>query len=570
MSAALAVALAACSAGPPGPGIDTSRALAHVEALVALGPRPGDSPGSRLAAGYLEGQLQAIGVLVERMPVGRVTTAAIDVLGVYRREARTHETIDPNLVVRFGPASGRALLVMAHYDTVATSPGAIDNAAAAAVVVELARVLAAAPPPVPVVLALTANEEIGLVGAEALAARRADDVAIAIALDLIGGAGELTINGASRWIGRAELAWLAHAADRAGVVVRAPLPHRVVSRTWPQLERSDHGAFTRRGIPAVHLYHRGQDGELIDLAYHRRADVASRVQRRSIDEIGRLLRALTRAAPPVYDGDGVWMPLAINTVVPRWWLLALEAAFAALALGLLVASRTPRARGGLGLIAGAVCYAAAVAAAIAVERVAYGGGGHPAPWLHAPGLAVLAELAVLAGALGIATRIAGRLAAWTGDRRYLAIAVAVPLAIGVAALALDGAELAWIWLVPAAAAALAARLGWLGLVAIAASTLPGVLVLAPDGLREASWNGFWPTGVPLAVWVAALALAPLAALAWWLRRRSTGPLGTFLLPLGCGLAIAAGAWLLARADPPCSPRQFQELHLACEAVTGMR
>ena len=84
---------------------------------------------------------------------------------------------DPNLVVRFGPP-GKALLVMAHYDTVAGSPGAVDNAAAVALLVELARVLREHPPPQPVMLAFTANEEIGLVGAEALAdqARRRDRV----------------------------------------------------------------------------------------------------------------------------------------------------------------------------------------------------------------------------------------------------------------------------------------------------------------------------------------------------------------------------------------------------------
>ena len=40
-------------------------------------------------------------------------------------------------------------------------------------------------------LAFTADEERGLVGAEALAERRGDEVEFAIALDLIGGSGPL-------------------------------------------------------------------------------------------------------------------------------------------------------------------------------------------------------------------------------------------------------------------------------------------------------------------------------------------------------------------------------------------
>ncbi|HEU4728688.1 MAG TPA: M28 family metallopeptidase [Kofleriaceae bacterium] len=562
--------LAACSAGPPGPGVDVDRALGHVAALTALGPHPGDSPGAQRAARYIEGELAAIGLRVERMPVGTVTIPAIDLLGTHQRSARTRVTTDPDLIVRLGPATGRAVLVMAHYDTVPASPGAVDNSAAVAVTLELARVLAAAPPPAPVMLAFTANEEIGLVGAEALAAQRAGEVAFAIALDLIGGSGELTLNGASRLIGRAELGWLARAADRAGVVVRAPLPHRVISRAWPQAERSDHGPFTRRGTPAVHFYHRGQDGERIDLAYHSARDTAARVDRRSVDEIGRLLRAITEGPPPPpHDGDGFWPPVAVNLVVPRALLVGLDLALAALALGVLATLRTPRARGGVGLGAGAACFLAAGAATALVERLA--AGDHAAPWLHAPGAAVVAELALLLGSFGLLTRLARRFAPWVGAVRYLAVAIALPLAVGLGCLFVGAAELAWIWLVPAAACAIAPRLGRFGGAAIAAALLPGVLVLAPDQLREAAWNGFLPTAIPLAAWIAGVALAPLATLAWWVRRSPPpGPLGTFVLPVGCGLAIILGIVATLGTRLPCTSRQFHDFSLACEVMRPVR
>ena len=564
----------ACSAGAPGPGIDTGRAMAHVDALVALGPHPGDSAQAQRAAAYIEAQLRSIGAGVERVPVGSVQLPAIDVLGVRHRAARTRETTDPNLAVRFGPVTGRALLVMAHYDTVPASPGAVDNAAAVGAVIELARVLAATPPAAPVLLVFTANEESGLVGAEALAVQHGDDVAFAVALDLIGGSGALSLNGASRLIGRAELGWLAAAADRAGVVLRAPLPHRAVSRAWPQAERSDHGPFTRRGIPAVHLDHRGQDGEWIDLAYHSARDTAARVARGSLDEVGRLLCALTAVPRPAHDGDGFWLPIAVNTVVPRWWLVAFELAMASLALGLLTTMRTfrepSRARGDLGVVAAAGCFAIAAAVTAVAERAI--AADHPAPWVHAPGMALVAELAVFAGALGGLIVVARRRAAWAGDRRYLAIAIALPLSAGLGWLVLGAAELAWIWLVPAACAAMAPRLGRFGgLLAIAAGVLPGALVLAPAQLREAAWNGFLPMAVPLAIWIAGFALAPLAGLAWWLRRSpEPGPLGALVLPVGSGLALAAGLGLLARAEPVCSAAQLHALHLACEMAARDR
>jgi xanthine/CO dehydrogenase XdhC/CoxF family maturation factor len=218
-------------------------------------------------------------------------------------------------------------------------------------------------------LAFTADEEGGLVGAEALAQRRTD-IAFAVALDLVGGSGELVLNGASTLIGAAEMQWLADAADRAGMIVRAPLPHRVVSRWWPQAERADHGAFTRRGIRAFHLYNRGNDGEWIDLAYHSAYDSPARLDRTRIDELGRLVVALVAEPPPPHDGDGFWLPLAANTVIPRWTLVAFDVVLVLLALAGLAAIVGPRDRPGAGLVAALGCYAAAIAVATVVERPA--------------------------------------------------------------------------------------------------------------------------------------------------------------------------------------------------------
>src|SRR5205085_10300763 len=118
-----------------------------------LGPRPRDSATSRVAAAYITEQVPG----VERMEVGDVDLPAIEVLGTVHRVAHRTHASDPNLIVRFGPP-GKALLIMAHYDTVEDSPGAIDNAVGVGVLIELAHVLAAAPPAQPVMIAFTANE----------------------------------------------------------------------------------------------------------------------------------------------------------------------------------------------------------------------------------------------------------------------------------------------------------------------------------------------------------------------------------------------------------------------------
>jgi len=561
--------ITACSPTDRGPPLDVDRVLAHVATLTTtIGPRGGDTPQAKQAAEYIETQLPG---QVGRMMVGTIELPAIVVMSATYRQPRRAVTTDPDLVVRFGPRDGKALLVMAHYDTVAASPGAVDNAAAVGVLIELARVLAQTPPSRPVMLVFTANEETGLVGAEALAASLGDEVDFAIALDLIGGSGALSLNGASELIGTAELRWLAEAAGRAGVVLRAPLAHRVVSRWWPQAERSDHGPFTRRGVRAVHLYHRGQDGEWIDLAYHSERDVMSRVDRASVDELGRLLRALAASPIPAHGGDGFWVPLAVNTVVPRWWLVVACCVLAMLAIAMLVTLRSARAAvlGRSGLLAGIGCFVVAVGAAYAVERA--GAADHPAPWLHAPVRAVVAELLVLAGAFGLATRLFARFGPWSGGRRYLVLAVVAPLVTGCALLVIGAAELAWIWLLPAAIAAFAPRLGRAGLLALVPLALPLVLALDPDQLREAAWNGFLPIGLPLAAWIAGLGFPLIAGIGWYLRAHPcSGPLGTFLLPMGCLLAILTGAIAGISVGPACTAAQFHEFHLACESVLGVR
>ncbi|MBW4568206.1 MAG: M28 family peptidase [Tolypothrix carrinoi HA7290-LM1] len=60
-----------------------------------------------------------------------------------------------------------AILVAAHYDTVAISPGADDNASGVAVVLEVARLLGSRPTPRTLQLALFDKEEEGLLGSKA-------------------------------------------------------------------------------------------------------------------------------------------------------------------------------------------------------------------------------------------------------------------------------------------------------------------------------------------------------------------------------------------------------------------
>ncbi|HUS28174.1 MAG TPA: M20/M25/M40 family metallo-hydrolase [Kofleriaceae bacterium] len=551
---------AGCGPGSPGPGIDVDRAMSE-GAEIAFPRHYNGEPGMRVQ-GFIMRTLEAMGVPYEYMPVGTVDVPRIEVMGNVYRERESLRVDDANLVVRFGPP-GKALLVMAHYDSVPGSPGATDNAAAVAIVLELARVLKAEPPQRAVMLVFTAAEEVGLVGAEALAAKLGDEIDFAIALDLIGGDGPLVVNGASMLVGRAELAWLRDGADRAGVELQFPLVHRVVSRWWPQAERSDHGPFTRRGVRAIHFYNRGNDGEWIDLAYHSERDTWPRVHREQVAAVGRLLRALTaddsaHDAVPAYDGDGFVVPV-VHWVIARWVLVAIELALAIVTVLALVRQRRVRSPGA-GLLIGTASFIVAVVLAIIAERLVL---PYRGAWLLSPLRSTLALALVLAGTFGLLTRVVARFTAWTGSLRYRAFASLTCLAIGLAFLAIGAAELAWIWLVPALVIAIAPAA-----VGVVASLVPAILVLHPFQLREAAWNGFLPASLPLAAAIGLLGAPTIAAVAWaWSSRRvRPGPLGTLVLGVGCGLAVSLGILLAGTAKTTCSSVEFGRFGLACERV----
>lgn len=74
-----------------------------------------------------------------------------------------------NVVVRLPGASASAVLISAHYDSVAYSPGASDNGAAVVTVLELLRELVSTADPLPYTLVVVFDdaEESGLLGIHA-------------------------------------------------------------------------------------------------------------------------------------------------------------------------------------------------------------------------------------------------------------------------------------------------------------------------------------------------------------------------------------------------------------------
>lgn len=118
----------------------SERAWAHVQALAALGPRPPGSAASQAANEYLRTRLEALGLEVEEVEIEIARPA--EAAGA---EAATLAL--RHLVARVPGDSPDPVLLLAHYDTSAESPGANDGASGPALLLELARQLVERPLP---------------------------------------------------------------------------------------------------------------------------------------------------------------------------------------------------------------------------------------------------------------------------------------------------------------------------------------------------------------------------------------------------------------------------------------
>lgn len=167
---ALCLLLALRDTTPPAPlGVDApadtfsaARAMEIVRELAAT-PRPRGSEGHARAKDAIVRRLNELGLT----PIVHSSTTR----SVGGEDWATLSTLT-NVFARIeGSADGDELIVlMAHYDSVAPSPGAADDASGVATVLEAARaLLAGAPPERDVLILLTDGEEEGLLGARAFA-----------------------------------------------------------------------------------------------------------------------------------------------------------------------------------------------------------------------------------------------------------------------------------------------------------------------------------------------------------------------------------------------------------------
>ncbi len=163
-TAALVLAAVAAALGhlcPPGhdgtDGFSTAAALAHLQ-VIGREPHPSNTAAHARVRDYLVSTFQKVGLHVD-------THHAVGT------DFRGNEVPLVNIrALLKGQRAGPAVGLAAHYDSVAAGPGAADDGAALASFLEVARLLAAGDPlRNDIVFLLTDGEELGLLGARALA-----------------------------------------------------------------------------------------------------------------------------------------------------------------------------------------------------------------------------------------------------------------------------------------------------------------------------------------------------------------------------------------------------------------
>ncbi|HWN42301.1 MAG TPA: M28 family peptidase [Thermoanaerobaculia bacterium] len=445
-----------------------------------------------------------------------------------------------NVVARQGgPSSGRAVLLMAHYDSVQAGPGVGDDLSGVATVLETARALKAGPPPQrPVILLLTDGEELGLLGAEIFVDRHpwAAEVEAVVNLEARGTSGPSlmfeTIGDDALLVGR-----YAGAAPR-------PITSSLYATIYETLPNdTDLTVFKNRKDRRYH----GLNFAFIRSPshYHTSEDTVDNLSPASLQHHGdnalAAMRALSTGSQSLASGsDAVFFDVLGFGVVrwPKGWTIAI--AILALVLVVLASWRRPGGLAGRGVLFGLLGFLGAVvlAALLAVGLSMLMRGATPGLWVDGPQPEIAAfwllAFAVVVALAAAVSRRAGSAGLWSG--------VWIGWSVLGLALAVVAPGISYLFLVPALIAGIA------GLVfpgKTAASLIPAVVaallwipILLPlyDGLGK-------PALVVIGVLAAALftSLAPLVP--------DSGRLGRRLLPAAALVLALVSAGVAFATDP---------------------
>jgi hypothetical protein len=315
---------------PPAPVADdapptefsSARAMKVVRAISER-PHPMGTSANREVRDYLLAELKSMGLAPE---VQRATGMNLGWGGIIPAGAVE------NVLVRLkGTGGGKAVLLMAHYDTVTSAPGAADNGAGVATVIETVRALrAGAPLKNDVIALLTDGEEVGLLGAGAFIREHpwAKDVGLVLNFEARGNGGPSIMFETSERNG-----WL---IDQFAEASPRPVANSLSYELYRLLPfDTDMRPFKESGLPGLNFaFIEGPNHQ------HNQTDAPEFIDERSVQHHGAQGLALARRfggaeLGAARQGKAVYFDLfgAFLVRYPESWALPLAALVALLCLG---------------------------------------------------------------------------------------------------------------------------------------------------------------------------------------------------------------------------------------------
>ena len=267
---------AALSATAPANQFSAARAASHLP-VIAARPHPLGSIEHKTVQDYLVSQLSAAGV----EPQIQQTTIALG-----KGPPLVMSTVQNVLGrLRGSTSGGKAVLLVAHYDSMVNSFGATDNGSSVVALLETLRALKSGPPlKNDVIFLFTDGEELGLLGAKAFVAEHpwAEDVGLLLNFDARGNTGPIMMFEATEGNG-----WLIRELAQA---TPFPVTHSLSYELYRLLPNdTDLGVFKRVGMPGLNF------ANIDGIArYHAPLDNLQGIDQNSLQHRGSYALALAR------------------------------------------------------------------------------------------------------------------------------------------------------------------------------------------------------------------------------------------------------------------------------------
>jgi len=306
------VALPAPPAAPDGQGFDANRAAARLARILGdERPHPADSANGDAVRERLIAEMRGVGL------APRITDDFA--CNNNRRSRAINCARVRNLVATLGPAEGRHVLLVSHYDSTFAGPGASDDGIGVATMLEVAERLRGRRLARPVTFLINEGEEMGLLGARAFLER--DPLAARV---------DTAINFESRGVNGPAIMFETSRPNAAAIALyRAaaarPMANSLSTGLYALIPNStDVAVFDARPWTILNFAVIGNETR-----YHSAGDVLAALDRRSLQHMGDQALAVTQVAAagpvPAAAGERLYTDIVgrVLIVVPQSFGLVL-------------------------------------------------------------------------------------------------------------------------------------------------------------------------------------------------------------------------------------------------------